>query len=372
MTLATRTRLTRRALLLLALPALALAQPRPTDEPPAGPPVYRLELIVFEYPEGRSDARPASDSLDFSRLPDPRLMAAARRAVNEHLAALRRALPMLPDPIDGERRAWLENEDERIEPAPDPYLASVPLSAPMRDALERLDASPEHLPVATLAWVQPAERRRRTPMLRVHDDQVVARIEPPAPPAGFFFPDPEIIERALPDAGNVFTATGSSAPVREIPGLPRPPPVQPVYRIDGGARLYRGQFFRLHLDLVLQQPAEPARLPGAPARPADDAVWTLHRLNQTRAIRPGRFEYFDSSRFGVLARLTRFERRLPAPPPEPVSAPDSSAEEPASGPETGSGLPRTPEDAGDAGTSDAAILFRPDSNRNATNAIVHD
>ncbi|PKL96635.1 MAG: hypothetical protein CVV18_00945 [Gammaproteobacteria bacterium HGW-Gammaproteobacteria-8] len=272
----------------LALPALTLAQPDASK-----PAVYRVELIVFEHVDGRSDRRAAADALNFTDALDPDALAQFSSAIERHLQSLAALLPnfSLP-PRTGPEAAALVRADQQIQPLPHDY-ASAPMSPEMTRALSRLEDSPAHLPVATAAWFQPAERGARSTRVRVHDAETVAMYQPPPPPRPLF----------LPDLGPLL---GRDLPFESIPVA------RPIYRLDGTARLRRTQFLRLELDLVLQSAPE-----------ADDTLgdprWQLHRLEQARAVRPGRFEYFDSSRFGVLALITEFEWLEPEPPPEPAS-----------------------------------------------------
>jgi hypothetical protein len=275
--------------LLLALPALA-------QTPGELPPVYRVELIVFEHVDGRSDQRPAAEPLDFTAALDPNALAVFASALDDHLQSLAAILPTLTlPPRSGPGAPALVRSDEQIQPVPRDYTA-IELSPTMQRALARLEASPAQLPVATRAWYQGAGHAARTAPVRVHDAEVVAIHQPPTPSRPLF----------LPQLGPVL---GRDLPFESIPMQ------RPIHRIDGTVRLRRTQFLRLELDLVLQQP------PGDDDAAASDPRWQLHRLQQARAIRPDRFEYFDSSRFGVLARITEFERIEPEIEPEPVIPP---------------------------------------------------
>lgn len=281
--------------LLLSVPVQAQA-PR-DDSAPA--PVYRIELIVFEHQDGRSDRRLAAAPLDFTDALHPQLLALLDAQLERHLALLERALPIfsLPPRVGAQAPALVAGE-ERIQPVPRSY-AAVELSPAMQRALERLQRSPEHRPVAAQAWFQTANPGQRTAAVRVHDETVVDWHRPEMSEDEPWLPEPVL----LPDAEPPF------APVAIA---------RPIHRLDGTVRLRRTQFLRLELDLVLQE----ARLmsDGGPA----DQRWQLHRVRRDRAVRPDRMEYFDSSRFGVLARITAFERvdpEPPEPPPPPMADP---------------------------------------------------
>lgn len=285
------------------LTSLVLALPAQAQTPQRGESVYRVELIVFEHVGGRSDQRPAAEPLNFSDALDPNALTVLTAAREEHLEALATTLPTLTlPPRSGPEAPRLVHGDEQVQPVPEAYTA-VALSPAMRGAQRRLDASPVHRPVATLAWFQGATAASRTAKVRVHDAQVVAFHRPTEPT------NPS--QQSAPGS-----ALGRDLRTESIPVA------RPIHRIDGTARLRRTQFLRLELDLVLQQP------PTADDSTMPDPRWQLHRLQQARSVRPNRFEYFDSSRFGVLARITEFERVEPkiaavpefAPAPKPTPA----------------------------------------------------
>jgi len=307
------------ALALGALPASSVAAQSADPEP-----VYRVEVIVFEHLDGRSDRRRADRPADFTGLPDPLLIARAATELDRWRAALAAWLPLLPEPDRAAGQpdaAYLESEQGRVQPLPVPMAAQQPLSAPMRRALDRLDGADAYRPEIVRAWFQTAPAGRATPWLRLHDARPVAE-RPAAGGPPLFWPDlADLAGRAEPDLPGALVRLFGQRP-----------PALDIYRLDGRARLRRRQFLHLEFDLVLQQRGEdpmragagaPGRPPGpAPGAAADrDAGWRLHRLRQARPVRPERFEYFDSSRFGVLARLTRFTPVVPEPAAPPDSGP---------------------------------------------------
>jgi hypothetical protein len=291
--------------------AVAGAQPSASAERNKrdDPPVYRVELIVFAHVDGQSDRRRAERPFDFTGLLDPLLVARAHDAADDARAVLAAALPMLPDPgtpSDTTPRAVAG--DETLRPIPPSFAALGRLAEPGRRVLTRLDGASGYQPVATRAWLQLAQRGRATPPLRIHDSTVVATLPPPrARP--LFFPAELLVPVGIDDTGAV----------RYQPLLRADAPRLAVYRLDGSARLRRRQFLHLDLDLVWQLrepsigPDSDADTIAAPER-RHPQPWLTHRLTQSRVVEPGRFEYFDSSRFGVLARVTRFERVVPEAP----------------------------------------------------------
>ena len=67
--------------------------------------------------------------------------------------------------------------------------------------------------------------------------------------------------------------------------------------------------------------------------------WQLHRLQQSRIVEPGRLEYFDSSLFGVLVLIERFEQVVPEieiPEPQPAT-PNTPTQQQSADPVTNSG-----------------------------------
>lgn len=331
----------RRVLVLMTLMLSLGAQAQPASESNRKsaerdlPPVYRVELIVFAHVDGRSDRLPRPEPVDFTGLLDPLLLATTHQAADAAAGALERRLAITaPDPTDVRPLPYLESETARIEPIPPAFTALNNLSPAMQRTLDRLLGSGDHEVMLTRSWTQTAERQRSTPDLRLHDRSIVATSSPRRAVAPPWIP----IELRVP----VDVAEDGTVRFQRL-FRPRPPRLE-IYRIDGSARLRRRQFLHLELDLFWQQrdpglpgsarrelastiPASPSS-PNAPAEPRD---WLIHRMTQSRVIEPGRFEYFDSSRFGVLALVHRFEQVVPEPEPEagPEAPPDSEAAGPA-------------------------------------------
>ncbi|MBS3745482.1 MAG: hypothetical protein KGY49_00390 [Wenzhouxiangellaceae bacterium] len=315
------------------------------------PPVYRVEVIVFRHADGRSDRRRATAPADFTDRLDPLLVAAANAAARRQLASMAQFLPIaeLPGALD-EATPFLESEEETLRPIPPAYSALGDLSAPLRRAMSRLIDAPDYDPVTTRAWIQRAQRRQAAGAVRVHDRTVVEALEPAAN------------TRPMPLAGQGLALN----PMVETMVETTPP--QSIYRLDGSVRLRQRQFLHLDLDLVWQTraraPAESAAdqisdqaseqnpdrnpdpdldpgrdtadaagaLDASPAGERENGEWTVHRLQQSRVVRPGRLEYFDSSLFGVLVRIERFEQVFPEVEQEVEdNAPDAEAELPATG-----------------------------------------
>jgi hypothetical protein len=227
--------------LLLLLPGLLSAE--------SG--AYRVELLVFSHAEGAGAPVPVADWRSF---------AGAYR-------------------LDGE--LLVGNEDD---PAPLGVMSDM-----MQGVWRRLESSPAYRPLLFRAWEQ--SRIDYHPPVRIHDEEVVA--ERLNFPGGLAFLD-------LRDADMLA------------------PYVDRHYRLDGTAQLRRSRFLHLDLDLEYlaewssQRPTPPLSAdtgmePGQANSPAATDVtaptW-IHGLQQSRQIRTGALEYFDTPYLGVLARVT--------------------------------------------------------------------
>lgn len=291
---------------------IAWAQPGSDQARPDAvehPPVYRVEAIVFRHTNGRHDRARAAGPVDYTDHLDPLLVAAANELAEQRLAELARVVPpvAVSGPV-GETTPFLRTEDETIRPIPPAYAALGDLSGPAQRAMARLIGAPAYEPVITRAWMQPAPRQGDTARVRLHDETVVDVLEP----ADSEKPAPIDARQRFEtmNSGAVAATTAPASPALEI------------YRLDGTIRLRRRQFLHLDLDLTWQTPiralGERSERPVAIGDVAGD--WQLHRLQQSRIVEPGRLEYFDSSLFGVLVLIERFEQVVPeieVPEPEP-------------------------------------------------------
>jgi hypothetical protein len=285
-----------RPALLLALLCLPFGLAADPDVPH-----YRVEVIVFSHADGRSDARVSESFEDFSELTDPlrraQLAADPREddpgrpgAADEHQA--------MPDEFDERERAaerdaalalidtLAELEEGTLMPTlptwPEPWLALEALSSKMERARVRLEDSPRHEVLAWRAWHQPLQRGRAGERVRIHDEYVIATEWDDEPEATEQWIDNEAAEPTL------------------------------HYRLDGGIRLRQRQFIHLDSDLHWRSPGRPAASPWMqPMEQTEDSGengdYEVHRLVQSRAIRAGRLEYFDSSWLGLLVLIERIQ-----------------------------------------------------------------
>ena len=304
-------------LALMLAPASLTAQPSANAEsdPIEYPPVYRVEVVVFAHVDGRSDRIRSEAPVDFTGRLDPLLLARANDIAERQLAGLGSLLPVagIPGETD-ESTPWLKTEEQALRPIPPVHAALGELSRPIRRALDRLIDAPDYDPVTARAWIQLAQRGRPTADVRIHDQEVVEVIEPQ-----------EEGEQSLIPAAHVLPFG---------PLIKTPPPALEIYRLDGTVRLRQRQFLHMDLDLVWQTRAralaghmnavgESGPVPQENTR--SGGAWQLHRLQQSRIVEPGRMEYFDSSLFGVLVWIERFEQVVPVvDEPEPdATDPDS-------------------------------------------------
>lgn len=168
---------------------------------------------------------------------------------------------------------------------PEPFLALDTLSQRMRNARDRIERSPDYDLLAWRGWHQPLSADRSPTRVRIHDDRILRGDWIELTPTGI--PALEMVDEAGTDA------------------------VTPEwhYRLDGGIRLRQRQFMHLDVDLHWRVPA-PSRsdavfTPG-PVRP-EAQRFEVHRLTQSRTVRPDRLEYFDSAWLGVLVLIEELE-----------------------------------------------------------------
>lgn len=294
--------------MMLAAASLSAQQPAARESQAVGyPPVYRVEVIVFGHADGRSDRIRGAGPLDFTDRLDPLLIARANVTAERQLAGLAGFLPVARIPGEiRETTPYLESGQQTLRPIPPVYSALGDLSRPIRRVMDRLLDAPDYDPVTARAWIQPA---RSTAAMRIHDQTVVDRVEP--------------------EDGQRLVHVAQVLPVGPL--AETPPSALDIYRLDGTLRLRRRQFLHLDLDLVWQTRARaltdrmpPVDQPAAVTNEPDDGEgeWQLHRLQQSRIVQPGRLEYFDSSLFGVLVLIERFEQIVPEPAVSNTPAPE--------------------------------------------------
>lgn len=272
-------------------------------------PHYRVEVIVFSHAEGRPDARTAQSLKDFSALVDP-----LRRARVASAPQVRDATETVPredvDAVEIPEDEVRSRSDQQAEvdavlelfdtlsgleegalmpelPTwPEPWLALDSLSPKMERARARLQDSSRYEVRAWRAWHQPLGGGRPGEQVRIHDEHVVAADWVEISPTG--------------TPGRMMTDADSSK-------------VEPAfhYRLDGSVRLRQRQFMHIESDLHWRVPARPAPSPWpgtiTMGQTEGNAGYEVHRLAQSRTVRPGRLEYFDSAWLGMLVFIEPLE-----------------------------------------------------------------
>ena len=226
---------------------------------------YRIEVLVFNHLESDAQPRELEEIRSFSSFP-------------EHGEFLQPAAPM------------------KLEV----------MSSTMQDAWRRLRLSATYRPLLFASWEQ--SRIDYHPPVRLHDEELIAK--------QVHFP----YEVAFVDLQSVDMFEDYMAP---------------YYRLDGTVQLQRTRFLHLNLDLEFRQDLLPRPLSeagangfslAAPLEPEsvdDDQAPVqgsrenienalglspgpalVHGLKQTRQIRTGQMQYFDTPYLGVLVRVT--------------------------------------------------------------------
>jgi hypothetical protein len=292
-----------RFLVAAALAGLALAA-LPTPVYAEELPHFRVEVIVLTHTSGRSDGRLVPEIDDYTDLIDP--LARVREAANsdDHEESADRDKDLIEN--DPEQALLLIEALSTLEqPQPDPadefdgpvypetFINLPELSQTMANAWRRLDDSGEFQARTWRAWYQPLSRARLSPLVRIHDDRIVK--------LDWLRLDALGLPVISPGRATMPAAVDHILPTAD-------------YRLDGSVRLRMRQFMHFELDLAWREPSSHDPAPGFSPL-ADEflpqAGFYQHRLVQSRTIRPGRLEYFDSGWLGVLVLVEPWE------PPEP-------------------------------------------------------
>lgn len=207
------------------------------------------------------------------------------------------------------------------EEEPPPLAVQVEEMGPvMQEAWRRLRLSAPFRPQQYLSWEQGGEPP--FPLLRVHDQEVVMIDDPWADLRAAEAETPDGMETFSPEAPDTGTAVDQGSPLEAAEGEKAaiPDPVV-YYRLDGTAQLRRSRFLHVDLDLALREPVfdeEASPREFVPATPPDSTEtdvqqpprpdsFRVYRLRQSRQVRTGRMEYFDSPVLGVLVYISDVE-----------------------------------------------------------------
>lgn len=358
---------------LLAVSSLLLTAAVSTATAQEAPPEFLIEVLVVEPVDARSDAWPVDVLKRYDDAIDPGLPATLAAMLPPGWAPIEAlGLPIAPplaprtgvlasDDEPGTSAARTTGEEPAIVTRPWPFVALSPIPDSLAAASARLVRGGDLAVVAARSWLQPAGTPRRRLAVRLYDEHVLQH-DPlaEATSASTFSLEsgPESGLAAAPSRSEAATDPGRrpidalDLPVRPTPGgetqdgdpisgsaAMLPPIPQVDTRLDGRLALVQRQFLHAELDLEWREAAERPGLPGArPAPPRSDAsdsgtdaaapTWRVHRLQQSRVIRPDRWTYFDSERFGVLLRVTELPPLLPPPEPEPEPAAPALPDDP--------------------------------------------
>lgn len=261
-------------------PVFAPAQDEEENEEKA---FYRVEAIIFTHAGGQPDAWPLEQFADHSGALDPAWKAFARE---QELARAERDAAYSDSELEAtlsvvETLDELESGQATLTEAllyPEPWLALETLSEPMARARARLEDSGAYRVQDWLAWHQPLDNDSPVRAIRLHDDRLIAVDWIALSPTG----QPLRSGRPAKSAGDLLPTFH--------------------YRLDGTIRLRQRQF--MHGDVTIDWRV-PERIGPLPSPISDGiAAFEHHRLQQSRTIRPDRFEYFDSEWLGVVLRVT--------------------------------------------------------------------
>jgi len=248
---------------------------------------YRVDVIVFLHLGGESDQRYTPEISDFGEYLDPEANARAATWIR----------PDDPVEMSSEEQARLdalatldqlralENSDRsasgrfRGGPAfPTPWLGLDSMAPEMVSAWQRLETSPQHQPLVWRSWYQSLDQDVAGRWMRLRGGRLL---------------DLDWLKQETADPRYLEDLSPGPYPFL----LPRS-----RHQLDGVLRLRQRQFMHADLDLVWQDPVE-----AEPSPLAGDWFWPrgyeVHPLQQSRSVRPGRIEYFDSSWLGVLIRI---------------------------------------------------------------------
>jgi len=256
--------------------------------------IYRVDVVVFSHLTGEADERFAPTPVDFGDYLDPnansRAAAWTTRPDAEELSDEERSRRDALATLDQLRA--LENSGRSAEGRfrggplfPIEWSGMDAMTPAMTSAWERLSTSGRHQPLVWRSWYQSLEANDRGRWIRLHGGGLMA-LDWLAQEVG----DPEYLENFDPGPYPFLLSRSK-------------------HELDGIVRLRQRQFLHVDLDLTWQQPV--AAAPFVLKEPWHDPEGVLmHKFAQSRSVRPGRIEYFDSSWLGVLVRVE--EWRSPA------------------------------------------------------------
>lgn len=239
--------------------------------------IYRVEVLVFTHAGGQSDAWPETGLESHAEALDPALAASSGKQQNHNeedpdLAAALHIMDTLASFEDSDRPFG------EVLVLPETWVALDTLTEPAEAARQKLVRSGAFDLLAWSAWYQPVESGRSAPTVRVHDDHLLSVSWVSLSPTGRITRNGKPVTRA----GDLFP--------------------EMHYRLDGTVRLRRQRHVHADINLAWRIPEQPpeTRL----FTPLEKITYLTHHLDESRAIRSNRFEYFDSGWLGVLLHVT--------------------------------------------------------------------
>lgn len=239
--------------------------------------IYRVEVLVFTHAGGQSDAWPETGLESHAGALDPALAAYSGKQQDHNeedpdLAAALHIMDTLASLEDSDRPAG------EFLVLPETWVALDTLTGPAEAARQKLARSGAFDLLAWSAWYQPVETGRSAPGVRVHDDHLLAASWVSLSPTGRIVRDGKPVTRA----DELFP--------------------EMHYRLDGTVRLRRQRHVHADINLAWRLPEQ--RPETRIFTPLEQTTYLTHHLDESRAIRSGRLEYFDSGWLGVLLHVT--------------------------------------------------------------------
>jgi hypothetical protein len=214
----------------------------------------------------------------------------------------------------------LEEDVEEVDP--NAVIHVEEMSPVMQDAWRRMRLSAPFRPEQYLSWEQGSQEP--FPKLRLHDLEVVLVDDPYAalrePLPGETEEEPTMPSEPM----SIEELCAQSLEPNPLDEDPLPDPTL-YYRIDGTVVMRRSRFLHLDLDLQMREavfeaetePAQLGLLSASYTEPVDEdeepaeeprpSSFLLHDLVQSRQVKTGRMEYFDTPVLGVLAYISTVE-----------------------------------------------------------------
>jgi hypothetical protein len=283
---------------------------------------YRVEVLVLTHLHHNAEPRDVpwisdySEALDFLTPPPPEEPdpCAELAAETEPEEAVDDAAAIDPD------MQVLEEVVEEVDP--NAVIHVEEMSPVMQDAWRRLRLSAPFRPEQYLSWEQGSQEP--FPKLRLHDLEVVLVDDPYAalrePLPGETEEEPTMPSEPM----SIEKLCAQSLEPNPLDEDPLPDPTL-YYRIDGTVVMRRSRFLHLDLDLQMREavfeaetePAQLGLLSASYTEPVDEdeepaeeprpSSFLLHDLVQSRQVKTGRMEYFDTPVLGVLAYISTVE-----------------------------------------------------------------